>query len=96
MTLKEWEKFKLWVLEKKKPINGYLNLYPSALKFLKFSGAPDQHLVEYAEKNRDLFIYIGDGFAQLRDDNLFIKIKSYKGLIPYTYIKTMKIYNYNY
>jgi hypothetical protein len=93
MTLKEWEKFKIWVTSGNNAIGGYISLYPSAIKFIS---TPNQHLKEWAEEKKDLFISLHSGFAQVRDDNLFVKVTGYKILVPYTYIKRMKIYNYNY
>lgn len=102
MTIKAWNKFLVWAKTEKKPIDGYITLYPESLKFIS---NPTYYQTDSSEKGRDIFFSIGKGNIRISSDDLYLIAKQMKFdgtpdncklSIPFKYIKRIRFYNYNY
>lgn len=98
MTKKEIDKLRKWNFGKK-PINGYITLFPESLKYLKY---PSYYDIECAEQKRTIHVSPDHMGFKINENSISCKTQSYSGIpsrkenIPFKYIQSVRFYNYNY
>ena len=98
MTKKEIEKLKSWKFGKK-PIQGYLILFPESLKYLKLQSYWNK---EQSEKGLPIIVYADINGFKINENSIscktraFDQIPSSKENIPFKYIQKVRFYDYNY
>ena len=97
MTKKEVEKLKKWNFGKK-PIKGYITLFPESAKYLKSISDYQKGLVE---DGKVFYIHPDENGFKINETGISCKTREYgvtssREIIPFKAIQKVRFYEYNY
>lgn len=98
MTTKEFDKLRQWNFGKK-PIKGYIYLYPESAKYFSFISEHDKECIY---KDKQFYSYPDDLGFKINEDSISFKTRTFTGIpsikvtVPYKYIMKVRLHNYNY